>query len=255
MSDSINSDPRGSDSANLGLDLPRRDAGHRRSGRSTDESTARGTYGEGQSVDAGPGSLTQVVRPGDDSEARRSLTKQRIVEAAADVFREKGFTGTRVVDIARRAGFTSGALYGYFDSRAELLAEAVGDASGQVLDHVFDGVDARQSDVGDLMSAVLDQISVPLEDSGQMLLDGLALSDREPVVGERLAAALGNLHGQLAGTGSQRSLPNLSTEAEELIVVLILGVTASRALGLHNPLPEGLGDALASAVDSTSSEA
>ena len=54
-----------------------------------------------------------------------SDTRDRLVQAAADVFREKGYTGTRVQEIARRAGFTSGALYAHFDSRAELLAEAI----------------------------------------------------------------------------------------------------------------------------------
>jgi AcrR family transcriptional regulator len=54
-------------------------------------------------------------------------TRERLVRAAAEVFREKGYTGTRVVDIARRAGFTSGALYAHFDNRAELLAEALWD--------------------------------------------------------------------------------------------------------------------------------
>lgn len=46
---------------------------------------------------------------------------QRIVEAAAAVFAEGGFTNTRVADIADRAGIGKGTVYEYFSSKEELL--------------------------------------------------------------------------------------------------------------------------------------
>src|SRR4051794_9067987 len=52
-------------------------------------------------------------------------TRERLVRAAIEVFLEKGYGGTRVQDIARRAGFTSGALYVHFPSRTALLGEAI----------------------------------------------------------------------------------------------------------------------------------
>jgi AcrR family transcriptional regulator len=219
-----------------------------------------GTNGPASADGSAPG--TRPVVNSSSAEANRIETRDRIVAAAAEVFLEKGFTGTRVVDIARRAGFTSGALYAYFESRAELLAEAVGDASGEVLDHVFDS--ERQGDVSlaDLLTAALAQVTKPLEASGQMLLDGVALSQREPTVGKRLAAALANTapggvgEGAVSGEDNAAGEPigagaggdRLTSTQQELLVILILGVTAARALGLHNPLPEDLGDALASAV-------
>ncbi len=159
------------------------------------------------------------------------------------------------MDIARRAGFTSGALYAYFESRAELLAEAVGDASGEVLDHVFDSEVDGGSSMAELITAAFAQVTKPLEASGQMLLDGVALSQREPTVGKRLATALGGsgdaadrTSGGASDGGPGRA--ELSSTEQELLVILILGVTAARALGLHNPLPDDLGDAIASAVGS-----
>ncbi|MEJ2190411.1 MAG: helix-turn-helix domain containing protein [Acidobacteriota bacterium] len=47
--------------------------------------------------------------------------RQCIVEAAAVVFAEGGFTNTRVADIADRAGIGKGTVYEYFASKEELL--------------------------------------------------------------------------------------------------------------------------------------
>lgn len=59
-----------------------------------------------------------------ESQQRRS-TRERLLQAAADVFLEKGYVGTRVQEIARRAGLTTGAIYGIFESKAALLSEAI----------------------------------------------------------------------------------------------------------------------------------
>jgi AcrR family transcriptional regulator len=174
-------------------------------------------------------------------------TRGRIIEAAAAVFREKGFTGTRVVDIARRAGYTSGALYGYFDSRAELLAEAIASASSQMLERLLGTFGVGESpDPMAVLDAALAQLTVPLDESDQMLLDGVALAHREPVAGERLAAALGRFRAQLQGPvadGDDAAV--LADGAADLLVILVLGITAARALGLHESPPDEIREHLA----------
>ena len=52
-------------------------------------------------------------------------TRQRILAAAEEVFAERGYEGAALADIARRAGFTTGAIYGCFRDKAELLLEVV----------------------------------------------------------------------------------------------------------------------------------
>src|SRR5438045_7713613 len=58
-------------------------------------------------------------------QASRLSTRERILAAAAEVFAERGYEGAAVSDIARRAGFTTGAIYGRFRDKAELLLEVV----------------------------------------------------------------------------------------------------------------------------------
>lgn len=52
-------------------------------------------------------------------------TKQKLLEAAVEVFSEKGFDGARVDEIAARAQVNKAMLYYYFDSKEKLLAELV----------------------------------------------------------------------------------------------------------------------------------
>ena len=62
----------------------------------------------------------QRARTQEAKEDRRAA----FAAAALEEFFEKGFTAARMEDIARRAGFSKGALYLYFDSK-EALFEAV----------------------------------------------------------------------------------------------------------------------------------
>ena len=52
-------------------------------------------------------------------------TRERLLRAAADVFAERGYDGTRVADIAAAAGVSNGALYAHFASKADLLVAAL----------------------------------------------------------------------------------------------------------------------------------
>lgn len=51
----------------------------------------------------------------------KALTRQRLLEAAREVFLEQGFHATTVDQIAEAAGFTKGAVYSAFDSKADIF--------------------------------------------------------------------------------------------------------------------------------------
>ena len=50
-------------------------------------------------------------------------TRQKILNAAADLIVEEGLDAARISKIAKRAGLTDGALYRHFDNKDDLLAE------------------------------------------------------------------------------------------------------------------------------------
>src|SRR3954463_7907213 len=63
-------------------------------------------------------------------------TRQQIVSAADELFREKGFAETTTRDIARAAGIASGTLFNYFATKEALLARLAADAVGEACEDV-----------------------------------------------------------------------------------------------------------------------
>jgi AcrR family transcriptional regulator len=60
------------------------------------------------------------------SEAQ-AITRRRVLEAAAEVFGEKGFRAASLTDVAERAGHTIGAVYSNFASKDELFRALMGE--------------------------------------------------------------------------------------------------------------------------------
>lgn len=58
---------------------------------------------------------------------------QRILEQAAVLFRERGFYGVSVSEVMKATGLTHGAFYNHFDSKDDLIAKTIGDASSKAL--------------------------------------------------------------------------------------------------------------------------
>lgn len=55
-----------------------------------------------------------------------SQNRDRVLEVAGRLFRERGFDGIGVADLMKSAGLTHGGFYGQFASKEELMAEACG---------------------------------------------------------------------------------------------------------------------------------
>ena len=64
------------------------------------------------------------------SKAQKARTHKRIVAIAAKRFREKGLAGFGIAELMKEAGLTVGGFYKHFDSRDDLVAEAVNSAFG-----------------------------------------------------------------------------------------------------------------------------
>lgn len=107
----------------------------------------------------------------DDAKDQR---RQALLDAALDEFFEKGFAATRMVDVARRAGLSKGALYLYFDSKEAMfkaLIESLTSPKLEQLEQIADGAASieqalaglsafapamiRQSDMPRLMKVVI----------------------------------------------------------------------------------------------------
>jgi AcrR family transcriptional regulator len=117
-------------------------------------------------------------------------TRDRLIAAAAAVFAEKGYDGAGVQEIARRAGFTTGAIYGRFRGKAELLFAAIEAHTTNELeqlfaDHRFDG---RATDILTTVGAHL--LTDPFDAGQALLLEAFVAARRDPEVAELMRQLL-----------------------------------------------------------------
>jgi AcrR family transcriptional regulator len=71
--------------------------------------------------------VVEAVKP-DRRAARRAETKTRLVQAATELFVERGYAATTLADVADRAGLAARTVYLRFSTKAELLRRCIGTA-------------------------------------------------------------------------------------------------------------------------------
>jgi AcrR family transcriptional regulator len=69
----------------------------------------------------GPRARSNKSRRGQPKGDKRARTRAKLLEAAREIIRKKGFQRTTLKEVAQRAGMTSGAIYGNFKNRDELF--------------------------------------------------------------------------------------------------------------------------------------
>jgi AcrR family transcriptional regulator len=112
----------------------------------------------------------------------RDEIRDRLVAAAAQVFSEKGYDGARVQEIANRAGLTTGAIYGRFTGKAELLRAAIEAHSSSELDELFSSheFDGRITDILTTVGSHL--VSRRSATEQALLLEAFVAARRDPEV-------------------------------------------------------------------------
>lgn len=80
-------------------------------------------------------------------------TRRALLDATLSLLDERGESGTRVTEIARRAGTTTGAIYSHFRDRAELLAAAYVDKFRGEVANDIDALEAVLASATDAQSA------------------------------------------------------------------------------------------------------
>lgn len=68
------------------------------------------------------------------SRAQFQENREKILEAAARLFRERGFDQVGVAEVMQAAGLTHGGFYGHFKSKDDLIAQATGEASEPIVE-------------------------------------------------------------------------------------------------------------------------
>ena len=129
--------------------------------------------------------------------------RERLLRAAAAVFARQGYDGTKIMDIVRESGLSTGAVYGRFRSKNDLLREAIVTRSPSAARLGSDGIDR----VADLIAAGVTHTDRPLTDAEALRLEAYVTARREPEVAQALAdsdAVFRERMAPLAGRGAAR---------------------------------------------------
>jgi AcrR family transcriptional regulator len=114
-------------------------------------------------------------------QVRSIATRQKILDAAIDVFSEVGYAAAGWNMIIKRAGMTKGALYHHFDSK-EALASAIIEEGSEIL------LDAFRNVCGSSSPALENMIH------GTFTIANVLSSDKMAQTAEQLTAALSGLN-------------------------------------------------------------
>lgn len=86
---------------------------------------------------------------------RKEARPAELMAAALELFVEKGFVGTRLEDVAARAGVSKGTLYLYFDSKEALFKAVIQEGILPLLEEGAGLVDGFKGKAADLLRALI----------------------------------------------------------------------------------------------------
>jgi AcrR family transcriptional regulator len=123
-------------------------------------------------------------------ERRRQLTRDTLIDAAAELFARRGFHAASLDDIAAAAGFTKGAIYSNFGSKEDLLLAVVEQRGDQMLSAMWEAHQATGAvhvhEPGDA-AATWRRIVAADEQTQLLRLELRLYALREPRMRERFA--------------------------------------------------------------------
>jgi AcrR family transcriptional regulator len=160
--------------------------------------------------------------------------RDRLVAAAAEVFAERGYDGTRVPEVVRRAGLSTGAIYTNFRNKADLLLAAVG---GAPIDEMFRG-GTRPGATAEGLRRAGYRLPGARRRRWTLLWEGLVAARRDPEVAALLRERLIGSRDQMAGVvAAGHADGSVATDLDpgavaEFCQALSMGFLVMEAVGL-----------------------
>jgi len=157
---------------------------------------------------------------------RRAETRGRLIDAAIDVFAEKGYGQVTIKDVCTAAGYTRGAFYSQFESLEELLFVIYHQWTAQIAEQVRSAVKAGDP-VHDLPGIIARIAETLLLEREWLLIkvDLLAVAARNPELAQRWSVHRGKLRMTIEdlltgrGIGSHESIGSAGETAQAIIAL------------------------------------
>lgn len=122
---------------------------------------------------------------------QRSIDKKnRIIEAGYELFAEKGYFNTNTVEIAKKAGVSTGIVYGYFHDKRDILLEVLSIYIDNVFNPVFSIFDKLEKPLNfDILIPHAIDIAVEVHCNNAAIHESLhSLTSTDSIVNEKFLA-------------------------------------------------------------------
>ncbi|WP_415950673.1 TetR/AcrR family transcriptional regulator [Streptomyces sp. KLOTTS4A1] len=170
---------------------------------------------------------------------RKSETRGRLIDAAADLFARKGFHAVSAEAVAQAAERTTGALYSHFGGKEGLLLALLEVWKQRTVERLTAEIH-QLPDPAPHFAAMWEAITAPAEDRGEAwLLLEIELwqhGARDPVLGPLVSRRYAEIRGQLGegladwAEATETELPYGPEETGALVLGLLLGCALQHRL-------------------------
>jgi AcrR family transcriptional regulator len=155
---------------------------------------------------------------------KSSVSKERILEAATELFSTRGYAGAGVDKLAERSGIAKTAIYYHFGNKEGLLAAVLERAAGQWIEGIEQAVRQAGDDPIQRLDRALAGMRAMLEERPWIYnlfqILALEIADEKPEIGATLSAILAKAR-QAIVDGFNEALGTQLPQAEVLATVLL----------------------------------
>ena len=186
----------------------------------------------------------------------RVETRKKLLEAAAGVYSERGWEGKLMALVARRAGYTTGAVYGIFENKDDLLASMLEERAQELIDALRKKVGAAKT-LPEKLTVLRQWYGRRLEQftvRGRLSLDLTLRAHENPVLRERMKRIYDNGRQVLAAAieevakANGRKVPVPAADVSALLFAMFEGILIQQIVDGDNAVLDvffGLADKLA----------
>jgi TetR/AcrR family transcriptional repressor of nem operon len=170
------------------------------------------------------------------SKLQAAENRERVLDVAGKLFRERGFDGIGLADLMKQAGLTHGGFYGQFGSKENLMIEAISRAFEENIDRwSLVAKQAERKESGSALKAIttayLSKIHRDQPNIGCVMASlGVDVARQSPTVRDHLTSGFRAFVGSMT-----RLFPNKTAEIQQekalaLTASLVGGLILARAV-------------------------
>ncbi|MBE9168049.1 TetR/AcrR family transcriptional regulator [Pleurocapsales cyanobacterium LEGE 06147] len=160
--------------------------------------------------------------------SKAKATRANIIQQAAELFNQKGYSGSSMADIMRATGLQKGGIYNHFKSKDELALEAFDYAYQLVSQRIWEAIRTKSHALEKLKALVLVYLNYiddpPLAGGCPVLNTAIESDDAHPALRDRARQAMTswrNLIIRIVNKGINKGEIASDVEAEVIATILI----------------------------------